>query len=85
MSLKLVLSDGNTVVVEPSPYGLRIKESTYDWLRPPKLSAYYIDDSCLEGGKIKMTEFDTDAKGQHVGPGTRSGSERSILNHTEVG
>jgi len=84
MRLKLVLSNGDTVIVERTDFGLRVIESTYDYLRPPAGSAYYINPSCLGRGKIRMTEFETDTKGNHVGPGARSESERSIIDHAKV-
>ena len=84
MKLLLTLSDGNTALVERDGLGLRIVESSYGFIHPPKTRAYYLDESSLQGGPIHTHEYELDGKGQPTGRGIPSRSGRSIHRYQQI-
>ena len=84
MTIVATLSDGNTATIERDHRGFRIISSSYSWINPPEGKAFYLDGSCLQGGKIAVWEYSADDTGHPVGRGVLVTSGRTIANHRSV-
>jgi hypothetical protein len=84
MTIVAYLSDNNTATIERDSLGLRIVSSGYHWIDPPKGKAYYLDESCLQGGPIAVREYVADETGKATGQGQLVTSGRSILRYRVI-